>query len=408
MTRLRTTALVTMIATLAITPSLAERAPAGAHTDDVRCLSCHGDLELLRSRVLARSTADSLHVVPALLRASAHGEMACSECHEGIREYPHPDLAPAAATCQSCHEEVEADWTASIHGTGEAGPNATCASCHTVHAVREAHVLSTPEGRPGIDTACATCHDDHVLADADPHRGEAACFECHGAHDTPAIDHVASWTHATRQPTTCGACHDSVSVTWSGDAHGLALLGGGRGAIDPANLVADGADPVAPACTACHGSHPTATVGERAFDLVAMDRCATCHPHFSDTASDTYHTKAARLGSLRAATCADCHGAHGVHPAEHPASLVHPDRLVATCGTCHEEARESFVLYEPHPETWNFDKNPQLTVSTAFMLVLLTGVLGVFGLHTVVWFIRIVIDRRRALRILREREGDTP
>jgi hypothetical protein len=32
----------------------------------------------------------SLHVDPAKHKSSVHGDLGCTFCHEGVKEYPHP------------------------------------------------------------------------------------------------------------------------------------------------------------------------------------------------------------------------------------------------------------------------------------------------------------------------------
>ena len=46
----------------------------------------------------------------------------------------------------------------------------------------------------------------------------------------------------------------------------------------------------------------------------------------------------AAVADTAVATCADCHAPHGKQPATDPNSSVHPLRVAATCGRCHEDA----------------------------------------------------------------------
>ena len=98
-----------------------------------------------------------------------------------------------------------------------------------------------------------------------------------------------------------------------------------------------------------------------------------------------------------AATCSDCHGAHGIEPASVPTSRVAEANLVETCGDCHPKARPAFVQYDAHPDPMDRDRNPVLFYSFWFMNSLLIGTLTVFGLHTILWWIRATIDRRRGV-----------
>jgi predicted CXXCH cytochrome family protein len=45
----------------------------------------------------------------------------------------------------------------------------------------------------------------------------------------------------------------------------------------------------------------------------------------------------AAAGDTAVATCSDCHAPHGIRPASDPKSQVHPTRVAATCGRCHDD-----------------------------------------------------------------------
>ena len=104
------------------------------------------------------------------------------------------------------------------------------------------------------------------------------------------------------------------------------------------------------------------------------------------------------LGFRAVAGCADCHGAHEILPASDPRSPVSPQRLVATCGRCHEGANENFVKYDPHASKHDRQRSPALYYASRFMTLLLVGVFGFFGLHTTMWF-------GKELRVRRERRA---
>ncbi len=378
--------------------------PAAASNGDDDCLRCHGDAELLATRIGSWPAARGHYVDPLARARSVHADVTCADCHEGIDDYPHARPLPDRPSCADCHDSEAEGWSESIHGRGAA----SCESCHGVHDVMPIARLGSDEDRLIADATCAGCHRESPAATghADPHRGKAACHECHGAHTIRRADDALARISPARQVETCGACHDSLAATWRRDVHGQAVLAGEIGVTD---LTAT--TDTAPACTGCHLAHPMRGPGDDGFRVYEIDRCAACHAEYGATSGDTYHTKAARLRSREAAVCSDCHGAHDILPAGVEGSRVHPDRLVATCGRCHAEARPSFVAFEAHPDPRSFDKNPQLFVSYVFMNVLLIGVLGVFGLHTLVWWIRIMIQRRRGLAAIeRARRGahETP
>jgi hypothetical protein len=132
-----------------------------------------------------------------------------------------------------------------------------------------------------------------------------------------------------------------------------------------------------------------------AFEQDMVAACGACHEPHADTYFGTYHGKATALGSEIVATCNACHGAHTILPADEPASHVSDARVVETCAACHPGADARFALYDSHPDPWNRERNPPLFYSFIFMNVLLFGVVGVFTLHTALWWLRLWLDRRR-------------
>jgi hypothetical protein len=101
-------------------------------------------------------------------------------------------------------------------------------------------------------------------------------------------------------------------------------------------------------------------------------------------------------GFTRVAACADCHTSHDIFPASDERSSVAPARLVSTCQRCHEGANENFVGFDPHADKENRARNPFLYFTGKFMKNLLLFVFGFFGLHTALWFVGEVRERRRA------------
>jgi len=353
------------------------------------CSRCHAELELLRQNVASLERARALLASDAMVAASAHGEMGCGDCHQGYTAFPH-DLRPVRTSgCADCHEDAAGAYRTSVHAESQGAvalEGARCADCHGVHDVLPVSRMGAPANVGALNARCTTCHQTVALAATNPHGGDVACSSCHGAHAIRPPDEPGSSLTPVEQPETCGACHDTVAHTWRQDTHGRALLEDG-----PVRDARWTNSEVPPACTSCHGGHdmvPAASVEE-------VERCGACHEEAARTFFGSYHGKAAALGSTVAATCADCHGAHTILPTSNPASSVADARLVETCGSCHEHARPAFVEYDAHPDPLNRERNPWLFYSFVFMNVLLVGVLGVFGLHTLMWWVRLEIDKRR-------------
>ncbi len=88
---------------------------------DTDCLACHGDPGMKSDK------GKSLHVDPAKHKSSVHGELGCTTCHEGVKEYPHPKNMKMP-TCASCHSDEVAQVPQSVHsilGKDELAPAAT-------------------------------------------------------------------------------------------------------------------------------------------------------------------------------------------------------------------------------------------------------------------------------------------
>jgi hypothetical protein len=374
-------------------------APAGLSSQAVlECQRCHGELELLRQHAESLAAAQRMLVLSEELAASAHGDMGCAACHTGYGRFPHPEGA-ATASCESCHEEATAEWRRSAHAGAhrdlevEAGEPVTCTQCHGVHSVVNRSGLAAGPELRAMNERCTSCHETQRLPADDPHSSatEVGCHSCHSAHEQRPPSDPVSRMAGHNQPRFCGACHQEAVEQWLDDVHGRALM-----ATDPDNYDGRyGSGP--PSCSTCHGAHPIARATERGFSVAAVERCIACHQDAGRTFFGSYHGKATALGSVISATCVDCHGAHGIFPAADPRSAVAHENLVETCRACHEYARPAFVLYDSHPDPLNRERNPYIFYSFWFMNSLLIGTLTVFGLHTLAWWIRIVVDRRRGI-----------
>ena len=365
-------------------------APAGAQ---LTCEACHGELELLRQHVPTLDAARALLVTGRSVATSAHGDMRCEACHSGFRRFPHPDRG-STATCASCHEETTASWRAGMHGLTD---GAECSDCHSTHDVRPADDLDSAGGATAVREACASCHFEAAIPDFDPHADSVSCAGCHEPHATlPATDPRAT-VHASNQGATCAACHEEQYRAWQSDAHGTAVLSTETSERLPGSRSpAYAREPEdAPACTACHGAHGMRPLSEPGFASGMIGRCSGCHEAYSESFADSYHGQAARLGSERVAACYDCHGAHGILPASDPASSVAEGNRLATCRTCHESATAGFAGFEPHADHRDPERYPVVYWSYRLMTTLLVGVFTVFGAHTLLWMVRLGVDRVR-------------
>ena len=199
---------------------------------------------------------------------------------------------------------------------------------------------------------CSDCHDNHAIL---PKR----------MNDSPVFP--------KNIPATCGKCHEGIRHEYALGTHGTKLAGG--------NLDA-------PNCASCHTAHGIERTDTDRWQLHAIDQCGTCHEESLATYRDTFHGQVTALGFTPVAKCVDCHGPHRVYPKSDPRSAVHPAKLEATCGQCHQGVTANFVKYNPHANKHDKTRLPALYYSARFMEALLVFVFAFFGVHTMLWFSR--------------------
>jgi len=377
----------------------------GSGQDNDTCLTCHGDAEVFE--------ADQAHLVvdADVYASSIHGsmEMDCVDCHadlSGAEDFPH-ESPPEAPACGDCHEDAVAAVEGSIHGyarlremtssaRGREAPS--CASCHGTHDILPSDDPASRSHRSRVAETCASCHGQEVLpangfvrfaevvdAYARSVHGQSAsagsteaatCTDCHGHHELRGSFDSASPIHPRNVAHTCGGCHAEIADQYSASIHGRALEAG----------VTD-----SPTCTSCHGEHLIlAKDGPEArthASNLASATCGECHDDprmaakygLSDDVVSSYidsnHGWATQREWDRAATCIKCHTAHEVLPASDPSSTVHADRVVQTCGACHEGADAAFAASYTHASA-SITVNPVNRWIRIAYLFLIGGTIG--------------------------------
>jgi Cytochrome c3 len=325
--------------------------------------------------------------------SSVHSDLGCGACHASITAYPHPDH-PQAVKCVSCHAEEAAALVGSVH---EHSADQPCTTCHgTAHAILPKDNPKSAVYPLNIPATCGKCHGDaamakqHHLANVYPQYMDsihgyavsqegllvaANCESCHGSHHVLSHINPKSPTYKTAIPDTCGKCHAGIRTQYAAGVHGTALAGG--------NLNA-------PSCTDCHTAH---TIGQPNM-AQSTPMCGSCHQAQLSTYRDTFHSQVSNLGSyVEVARCSDCHGEHEILPASDPRSPVNSANLVKTCGRCHQGANAGFVKYSPHANPHNRKTSPVLYYIRVFMVLLISGVMTFFLLHSLLWLIRSLIEK---------------
>ncbi len=365
------------------------------------CLDCHEAEFVPRKK---GQEPEWVGVRPELFAKSVHGKLNCVDCHATITDPDHPSKLPAAQ-CGTCHDDEVKQYANSIHGMSHqmgASDAASCASCHGTHEMVPVKQLDSPVFKLNLPKTCGTCHDDAKMtkdyrmgqSDAAAHyldsiHGQAlvkmglvvapSCNDCHGVHDIKrSIDKDSRSNHANIA-TTCGNCHLGIEETYNASVHGQLLAKG---------------DPQGPVCTDCHSAHDIEKPANAHFKQMSDQSCGKCHEDRLLHYRDTYHGKAMALGQPNVATdvagCYDCHGHHDVHPVSDPRSRLHTDKIVGTCGQCHEGINVNFTKFQAHANPLDSVNYPILNKVFLFMTALLIGTFSFFGLHTVFWLFRSV------------------
>ncbi len=400
-------ALLLAPAALRATESAAPAIPAPA-VPDSECLECHEAEFKPRKKGLP---PEWIGVKAEEFANSAHARLACVECHATITETPHESKLPKV-DCAACHPAEVAQFRASIHGAPRAGgepPAATCATCHGTgpHAMLPAKHLDSPVAKFNLLATCAQCHENEEAAkkfglkkqDAIAHfrdsthgqglykRGlnvSPTCNDCHGVHDIRPSRDTASHTSKSRLAATCTVCHVGVEKTLTASVHGQAR---------------DQRPEPAAGCTDCHTTHDIERPTNGHFKLTSDQRCGKCHEDRLENYHETYHGKAMALGRANqaptVAACYDCHGHHDVFPDTDARSRLHAANIVKTCAACHEGANASFTHYQPHADPSDGENYPLLHKVYLAMTALLVGVFAFFGVHTLLWVGRMLVNLAR-------------
>jgi len=315
------------------------------------CLDCHEDKTLTKTNAAGREV--SLFVDVAKLAASAHKTNTCASCHSDITtKHPDDEVPARPIECRRCHESHSESFGASVHG------------------------LALKAGRAGAPN----------------------CQDCHGSHEVLPGTSLASPLHVSKQAETCGACHEQEAEDFAASIHGKAVAAGVRDA---------------PTCTDCHSEHQITALSTNATRKISEDVCSRCHGSERintkynlptdrvRTFFDSYHGLAAQYGLTVAANCGSCHGYHQVLPSSDPASTIHPNNLVETCGKCHPGANEKFALSKVHVDIEAETSGPDLGSQINWWvrriyLLLIFGVVGAMLVHNLILFFRKVAEHLRS------------
>ena len=386
-----------------------DNVPHKEKIEPVRCLTCHGGVQVKHSFHPQMAAALAAHEEP---------DVSCKDCH-GTHDVVSPKVPGSKfnesnlpVSCGECHADVKEAFGQSAHGqafaAGVAGaPN--CLMCHRHDIAGMRPSQDTLSRKIEQEKLCLSCHLDNpdVRARTSPtsgfiaayeksvhgtalthgNAGAANCVDCHGSHEMRKGSDQASLVNRTKIPETCGKCHAGIAAEFQQSVHGGALA---RGSTD------------APTCTNCHGEHTIFAHNDPRSPVAAGNvsaQCASCHGsvRLSEkygiastrpaTFSDTYHGLAMKGGSVDVANCSSCHGAHNIKPASDPASTVNKANLAATCGKCHPGANQRFAMGAVHVQMTSADEPTLYWIATLYV-ILIVVVIGGMMAHNGIDFLK--------------------
>ncbi len=413
--------------------------PAARALDNGECYDCHGDPDILSwspgekssnvreggpekvPRHIGPFPGISLHVDADAYKASVHGDLSCTDCHDDISALPHTArLKPV--DCSDCHLEVARVYAKSRHmvrqkkRTGIDAPR--CSDCHGAHAIPKSSVSTSPVYFRNLAATCTRCHGDEQVAErggiaipgaARMYAGSihnraivekglnksANCVDCHGAHDLKDKFDPSSPIYRTNIPETCGKCHYGVFTIFRESVHGVAFY---RGVPD------------APSCTDCHGEHDIRQAADPrspvSFMAVSEKTCPSCHAAERLAARygvqtekvrgyrESFHGLSQRLGDRTVANCSSCHGVHEIFPSSDTRSTVNPKNLPVTCGKCHPGATDNFAKGTIHVGVGGTGGIVKYWVQTIYIWLIVV-VIGGMVVHNSADFFRKMQERYR-------------
>ena len=319
-----------------------------------RCLKCHGRENFTRKTESGEER--QLHVDADRFKASVHGGRDCVNCHQDITKVPHNKGVERKVGCVKCHQEL---WANPPQDLSPGDHDRLGVVVEQIESY-----MGSIHARPSIE---------------DQSRTNATCYNCHDAHYISPIDTAYRAENKFNIPPVCGKCHAKELAIYNDSVHGREIRNGNTAAA---------------VCSDCHTAHNIDIPNDTSGRLAITAHCGDCHIDELETYVETYHGKITRLGYGETAKCYDCHGSHGIKHVGDQDSKVHNGNRLKTCQTCHENATQGYVTFQPHGNTHDFEKYPMMWIAKKGMIALLLGTFAFFWLHSALWFYREYQDRK--------------
>jgi cytochrome b subunit of formate dehydrogenase len=318
---------------------------AGQARDAENCVVCHSVPLLMRA-----TGQDSLRIYEVDIRTylmTSHARIACSDCHEDITGYPHPESVAKVDCGKTCHINKPYTLTSFSHR------EQVEMLARSVHGVK-----------PGEDPALS--------------RQKPTCTYCHG-NRIYEKDPDLLIQRANR----CSICH------LEGGLQEMLVHIDRLGELHNAQTSQD----IVRVCSSCHAKE-------------SLMKQLEINPSQVEGFESHFHGKAMKLGLDRAAHCSDCHTSHLVLPADNPASSVSGANITRTCGACHKDATQEFAKAAVHSVPTRSDSPIIYFVELGFYV--LTGATMAFLFtHIMLDLLRWAVDalprrRRQGATVHRE------
>ncbi len=228
-----------------------------------------------------------------------------------------------------------------------------------------------------------------------------ACRDCHGTNSIVAgVSKGIRANNASDRMLinkNCVVCHNDFGDVFENTAHDVkyeALL---KNLSIFENKTESGKK--MPFCLDCHTTHTASVKGVYSPKQLSSFSCMECHEGEGKHYEATFHGKANKLNIVGetpvVASCADCHGGHAVFKSDDFRSTLSSANRIDTCLECHPNSNANFVNYIAHADHTDGEKFPALYWTYIFMTGLLIFVFVFFGIHTVLWAIRLLILKSR-------------
>lgn len=241
-----------------IGPSLAVGATKQVKTyvvvaDKDKCLDCHTAKTKIQLDVASKEKP-STYLSPQLILATAHANLACTDCHKGYtraierrsisrfgksevkvlhseEEYRHyTQVATEACGDPKCHPKEQGDFLAGSHSQRIAKTDKdlpTCTTCHNFHYIPR--LFNDKKGKPlkisadmKVQVAVAVCGSCHIEA-LDTYTGNyhykalrlgnanaPMCYDCHEGHKSTPLR--AGTATAVQN---CKKCHKGANKAFT-------------------------------------------------------------------------------------------------------------------------------------------------------------------------------------------------